>query len=219
MMGYMPTRTERSTGSTARRRLTADERRLQIVAACTETVASEGYANATLTDIARGAGVAKGLLWHYFDDRDDLMRQTLTHLVARVRDAVVADLDLTAPAPDVIREVLARTARLTRTNAVELVAIDEIVHNLRTPQGRQQITVQDYDATYAEHEQLLARGQAEGSVRTGDVRVMAVSYQGVIDAMIGYLQAHPDVNPADHAAAVADVLLSGLTRATSGRGG
>ncbi len=207
----MPARSARRTETSTRQRLTGEVRRTQIFSATTHLLATKGYANATLTDIAGSAGVAKGLVWHYFKDRDDLMQQTLRHLTQQVRGAVVSDLDLNAEVPLVIRAVLAGTAKLTRTHASELEAIDQIVHNLRTPDGHQQISMLDYDATYAEHERLLTRGQTEESIRRADVRVMAVSYQGVVDAMIGYLQAHPDVDPQRHSEAVADVLLSGIT--------
>ncbi len=69
--------------------------------------------------------------------------------------------------------------------------------------------MRDYEATYAEHEQLLARGQAEGTIRPGDLCVMALGYQGMIDAMTGYLQAHPEVEPVAHAAQLADLFLAG----------
>lgn len=179
-------------------------------AATADVIAENGYANVTLTEVARRAGIAKGLLWHYFDDRDDLMEQTLAHLGNRIRDAVVDDLAVTAPAPDVVREVVRRTALLTRTHRAELDAMAQIVQSLRTADGQQRITIRAYDATYGEHRSLLTRGQAEGSIGPGDPRVMAVIYQGAIDAMIGYLQAHPDVDPEAEATAVADVLLAGF---------
>lgn len=193
-----------------RRRLSAEERRAQIIAATAEAISDKGYANATLTEITERAGVAKGLLWHYFEDRDDLMRQTLHQVAAEIRDAVVEGLDPQGGVPDVIRSVMTRTAALARTHATQLNTIDQIVHQFRAADGSQAITFDAYDSIYAEHEQLLARGQREGTVRSGDLRVMAVNYQGVIDATIGYLQAHPDVDGARYAKAAADVLLSGL---------
>lgn len=194
-----------------RQRLSADQRRGQVFAATADAIAATGYANVTLTEVARRAGIAKGLVWHYFSDRDDLMQQTLAHLGNVIRDAVVDDLDVSAPAPDVVREVIRRTALLTRTHRAELDAMAQIVQSLRTPDGQQRITVRAYDATYGEHQRLLARGQAEGTIRPADPRVMAVIYQGAIDAMIGYLQDHPEVDPEAEAQAVADVLLSGFT--------
>lgn len=205
----MPSRTPR------RQRLRADERREQIIRATTEVIATRGYAHATLTAIAETADVAKGLLWHYFDDRDDLMRQAVTHLAQQLRVAVVADLELTAPVPDVMRAILTRTAMFTRTHGAELETIDQIVHNWRTPDGQQRLTMIDYEDTYAEYEMLMTRGQSDGSIRRANARVMAVTLQGVIDAMIGYLQAHPDVDPKAHAAQVAELFLSGAAAAPS----
>src|ERR1700712_1206565 len=91
-----------------RQRLSAAERREQIVSAATEVIAATGYANAPLTAIADTAGIAKGLIWHYFDDRDDLMRQAVARLAAQLREALVADLDVSASAPEVIRAGFAR---------------------------------------------------------------------------------------------------------------
>lgn len=200
---------------TERRRLSAQERRGQIIAATAEAIAEKGYADATLTEITERAGVAKGLLWHYFDDRDDLMQQTLVQVASEIRSAVVDGLDLGADVPHVMREVLVRTAALTRTHPTQLRTIDQIVHQFRAGDGSQVITFDAYDSIYAEHEQLLGRGQREGSVRNGDLRIMAVSYQGVIDATLGYLQAHPDVDPGPYADAAADLLLAGLGSVTS----
>lgn len=193
-----------------RERRSADERREQIIRAADEAIQATGYANATLTLIAQTAGVAKGLIWHYFDDRDDLMQQAAAFLVGQLREAVVDDLDVTAPAPDVVRAVFARTALFTRTHGQELDTIDQIVHNLRAPDGRRRLGLSDYESVYAEHELLLARGQAEGTIRPADTRVMAVVYQGMIDSLIGHLQAHPDVDPTGYAAQVAGLFLGGI---------
>ncbi|AMM19054.1 hypothetical protein AX769_01495 [Frondihabitans sp. PAMC 28766] len=193
-----------------RERLSADERREQIIRGASETIAAHGYANATLTLIASTAGVAKGLIWHYFDDRDDVMEHTVAHLAKRLREALVTDLDVSAPAPDVIRAVFAGTALFTRTHGTDLDTIDQIVHNLRSSDGKQRLSMLDYETTYAEHELLLARGQSEGTIRAADLRIMALGYQGLIDSLIGYLQAHPEADPATHAAQLADLFLSGV---------
>jgi AcrR family transcriptional regulator len=213
----MPAASEETATPRRRQRLSADLRREQIVRATTRVIATSGYANASLTAIAETADVAKGLLWHYFDDRDDLMRQALAHLAGQLREALVADLDLTAPVPEVIHAVFSRAASFTRTHGAELETIDQIVHNLRTSDGRQRLTMLDYEDTYADHEALLKRGQSEGSIRPGNLRMMAVGYQGMIDAIIGYLQAHPDIDPHSQAEQLADLFLAGAATARGPR--
>ena len=204
--------TTMSGGAGGRKRRSPDERRQEIISATTALIAEAGYANATLTEITQRAGVSKGLLWHYFRDRDDLMHQAVAFLAGQLRAGLVADVDVTAPANEVIRSVFARTAMFTRTHRQEIEALDQIVHNLRTPDGRRRVTMLDYEDIYAEHAALLARGQSEGAVRAGDVRVFAATYQALIDGMIGHLQAHPDADPVSYAHQVAAVFLLGTAQ-------
>ncbi len=53
--------------------LRADSRR-RLLAAARTTFARLGFERATVRDIAQEAGVAQGLLYHHFRDKDDLLR-------------------------------------------------------------------------------------------------------------------------------------------------
>jgi hypothetical protein len=41
---------------------------------------------------------------------------------------------------------------------------------------------------------------------------MAVTYQGAIDTMLAYLDAHPEANPTAYADALIEILLRGIRR-------
>jgi len=191
-------------------RLSADERRGQIMAAAVTVIAERGYAAATATEIAARADVAKGLIWRYFTDRDDLMLRTAAFLDDRLREQVVARLDLDAPAPDVVRQALRHLASLTRTHPAELRALDQIVRNLRAPDGEPLLSIDDYERGRLLQRELFARGIAEGSMTDTDTHVLAITYQGAIDAMIAYLTAHPEVDPEAYAATLAEILVQGI---------
>ncbi len=196
---------------TPRQRLSADERRGQIISAAVRVVARDGYQRASVSAIVSEAGVSKGLVWHYFTDRDDLMEQTARLTLARLRDTVGEEVDLTAPVPEVIRSAVRRAARLLVTHGPELEAMRQITQNLRGADGAPRLGISDYEETYGFQEELFRRGQAEGTVRDDvDARHMAVTYQGSVDAMLAYLTAYADTDPDQHASAVADILLEGL---------
>lgn len=169
-----------------------------------------GYQNASLAAIASEAGVSKGLLWHYFADGDDLMEQTARDAFVRLRETVGKDIDLRAPVPQVIRAALARAAALRETHRDELRAIAEIVSNLRGPDGSLRFRSSDLEETYALQARLFQRGVDEGSLRPIDTRWFAVTYEGAVDAMLAYLDSHPEIDPGEYAAAVADILLNGI---------
>ncbi|HEY3506103.1 MAG TPA: TetR/AcrR family transcriptional regulator [Actinocatenispora sp.] len=195
-----------------RERLAEDKRREQIIRATVDVVAERGYGYASLANIAEAAGVSKGLLSHYFGNKDELMLTTARVTLTDLRHMIAAELDLSAPVPAVIRSALRRAARLGQTHAPQFRALVAITHNLREPDGSTRLTLADYEDTYQAEESLLRRGQREGTLRSFDVRVMAVTYQGAIDAMLAYLDEHPEIDPREYADRLADLLLSGITR-------
>jgi AcrR family transcriptional regulator len=194
-----------------RQRLSPDQRRDQLVRATIDVVAAHGYRGATADAIVRQAGVSKGLLWKYFSDLDDLMEHTARQALMMVARAIGATLDLSAPAPELIRAAIHAASGVPRTHPAEHRALHEIAFNLRTSDGSQRLSLDDYEDLYTAQEAIFRRGQEEGDFEgTLDPRLLAVTYQGSVDAMLGYLQAHPDVDPERYADTLADVLLGGI---------
>jgi TetR/AcrR family fatty acid metabolism transcriptional regulator len=73
------------------------ERRLALLKAAFREVAEKGFSEVTLDDIARRAGVSKGVTLYYFDSKDELFRELFGWLIdsihARMREAVAAESD------------------------------------------------------------------------------------------------------------------------------
>jgi TetR/AcrR family transcriptional repressor of bet genes len=75
-------------------RASEPERRLALLKAAFREVAEKGFSEVTLDDIARRAGVSKGVTLYYFDSKEDLLRELFGWLIAsihaRMREAVGA---------------------------------------------------------------------------------------------------------------------------------
>jgi AcrR family transcriptional regulator len=199
-----------------RERLGADERRRQIIDATVRVLARGGYQRASVNAIVAEAGVSKGLVWHYFADRDDLMATTARQTLVDLRDHVTAGLELTGDVPSVVRSAVRGAARLHETNRDQLEAIRQVAQNLRAPDGTPRLGLGDYEETYGHQTDLFRRGQAEGSIRADlDPRHLAVVYQGAVDTMLGHLDAYPDTDREAFAAGVAELLLGGMASAPS----
>ena len=71
------------------------ERRLALLKAAFREVSEKGFSEVTLDDIAKRAGVSKGITLYYFDSKEDLYRQLFVWLIdsihARMREAVAAE--------------------------------------------------------------------------------------------------------------------------------
>ncbi|MFF7556722.1 TetR family transcriptional regulator [Streptomyces olivaceus] len=194
-----------------RRRLSEDARRTQIVGATVTVIAELGYENATLARIAERADVSKGLVSHYFTDRDGLMETVARTTLAAMRQTVADSLALDDPVPDVVRAAIHRAAGLGTTHRAELAALRQIITSLRHADGTPRLGPADYEETYRGQEALFRRGQEDGTLRDFDTRVMAVTYQGAVDTMLTHLHAHPETDAHRYADALADLVVAAIS--------
>jgi AcrR family transcriptional regulator len=73
-------------------RLDADERRAQILAAARRVFSASGLAGASMAGIADEAGVARGLVNHYFGTKRELYLAVVADLAAELPELVRTDL-------------------------------------------------------------------------------------------------------------------------------
>lgn len=67
-------------------------RRKQLIAAAIQSIHEYGLADATVARIARKAGVSTGIIHHYFDDKNDLLFETMRWLLEELRTEAVERL-------------------------------------------------------------------------------------------------------------------------------
>jgi AcrR family transcriptional regulator len=175
-------------------------------------VARHGFEAASASLLAAQAGVSKGLIWHYFTDKTDLMKQAVVETVRVIRDEIAAAADPSTPVPDAIRTYIRAAASARKQRPEEFRAMDRIASRLQEPDGSPAFSQHDYEELYQGQEALFRRGQAEGAFRRFDTRVMAITYQAAIDAMLSYLDAHPETDAGRYADALAGILLAAMAR-------
>ena len=174
-------------------------RRQQIVAAAIDTIAEVGFGQASLARIAERIGISKGVISYHFEGKGDLMRQVAIEIVEAARDYIVPRVLAESTGPATLRVYIESHLGFMREHRNYMVAIVEIVRNGGlTTNGRQRFDGQDVDGAIRFLEELLARFQAEGGLRSDfDPRVMAVAIRAAIDSVPYRLVADPDLD-ADH---------------------
>jgi AcrR family transcriptional regulator len=80
--------------SPAYSRLQTDERRRQLLDAGARVFTERSYEDASMADVARAAGISKGLLYHYFPSKRDLFVATLEAAAAELREITQPDPSL-----------------------------------------------------------------------------------------------------------------------------
>lgn len=120
------------------RRLPADERRAELLAAAVRVFSREGFHGATTRAIAREAGVAEALLYRYFSDKKELFVCAVRETSARLVQGLRAALDAHADDPIAAIDALLDFARRRFARAPELAKMTFIVSaELDDPDVRQ----------------------------------------------------------------------------------
>ena len=159
----------------------AEEKRRVILDAAVRVFAHKGFHTSRVGDIASEAGVAHGLLYHYFSSKDEVLetifRENWSVLVERIH----AVEDSGEPAREQLRHVAAILLRTWRHQPdVVRVVVREIA---RSPDIQERIgeLVKPIDSI----RRIIEQGQASGEFRAElNPRLAAVMLYGAVDEIL-----------------------------------
>jgi AcrR family transcriptional regulator len=81
------------------RKASREARRVQLIEATIEVLASKGYSRMTLTDVAKLAGLSHGLVNFHFETKEKLLAETLRYLSDEYRENWMAALESAGQGP------------------------------------------------------------------------------------------------------------------------
>jgi AcrR family transcriptional regulator len=193
-----------------------DKRRLLLDAAV-RVFARKGYHAARVGDIAEEAGVAYGLLYHYFSSKEEVLRDVFRETWR----ALIATIESVERAGDSPREQLRKVAEiLLRSWRRE----PDLVRVLVLEVTRSQLLAGEMDeivASFSAIQAIVERGQADGTIRGDlDARLAAYVFYGAIDELLtGWVLGRLPDSEEDVARAertVVEIVAGGLTTEHAG---
>jgi TetR/AcrR family transcriptional regulator, fatty acid metabolism regulator protein len=162
------------------RAVAGEEKRRQLLDAAVRVFARKGFHASRVGDIAEEAGVAHGLLYHYFKSKDKVIeavfRDNWSILLARI--ASVEETD--EPAADQLRHIAAIVLR-TWLHLPDVVRV--VIREFgRSPELAERIgeLAQPIDSI----ERVIERGIERGEFKKVDPRVAATVVYGSIDELL-----------------------------------
>jgi len=167
------------------RSIAVAEKRKRILEAAIRVFAEHGYHGSRVGDIAEDAGVAHGLLYHYFASKEDVLRTIFVEnwgqLIVRFRAVETSD----EPAEkklEGIAKILLRTWR--NDPALVTVMVREVARSQHL-----QDRVDEVREAFAILERVIEEGQASGVFRREvDARLAAwVIYGGLEEVLTGWV--------------------------------
>ena len=186
-------RTTRSAGGAGPATFTQSARQAQLVSCAIEALADLGYQQASVAEVARRAGVSKGVVTYHFPARDDLIWAVVAEIFSSVAEHVGSRLESAAP-ETFVATYIGAWVDYYRTHRRAMTAIAEIWINFRDRDGRQHLGVRTLGHERALVEAALAAGQAGGWLTAFSPRVMAVTLKAALDGLLAQLAVEPDLD-------------------------
>jgi AcrR family transcriptional regulator len=196
------------------RSIAQEEKRRQILDAAVRTFAHKGYHATRVGDIAEEAGVAYGLVYHYFDSKEDVLETVFRETWTELLEAIHAVEESQEQAGEQLRQVTAILLRSWRRQPdLVRVLVREVA---RSPEVQRR--VDELGEIFRAIERIVARGQSDGEFR-GDVEPRLASwilYGAIEEILTGWVLGQlpdGDEEVARAERTVVSLVVSGLSTA------
>jgi TetR/AcrR family transcriptional regulator, fatty acid metabolism regulator protein len=171
-----------------------EQRRLTLYKAAFREVAEKGFADVTLDDIARRAGVSKGITLYYFSSKEDLLRRLFGWLVdsihTRMREAVEGESDPL----ERVRALVAITFPSPSKNRAFFRAFVDFCGLAARREGFREITSRFYRGCREIDGTIIADGVRQGVFVRRDAESAASTVRAIFDGLMMQWLAEEDLD-------------------------
>ncbi len=163
------------------RSIAQEEKRRLILDAAVRVFARKGYHTCRVGDIAEEAGVAYGLLYHYFSSKEEVLETVFRETWSELLEAMRGVEESGAPAREQLRQVAAILLRAWRRDPdLVRVLVREVARSPQMPRR-----VEEIGQAFRAIERIVARGQEEGEFRAElDARLASWIFYGAIEEIL-----------------------------------
>ena len=104
-----------------------EDKRTAILEATLKLIAKNGFHGTAMSKVAKEAGVSAGIIYHYFDSKDDLVDELFKTVKRRSTEAMLRDFDPNRPLPIRIRHIWENAFRYYFRNLEDAVFMEQYV--------------------------------------------------------------------------------------------
>jgi TetR/AcrR family fatty acid metabolism transcriptional regulator len=146
-----------------------------------QALSQVGFAGTSIGEVARRAGVSKGVVTYHFRTKEELLRQVVASLYERAGSRIAERVDAADTAMGALVGYIEANLAFVAEHASHVRAVLEVVANLRSVDGGLALAATDADPVTAHLQGLIQRGQAGGEFAEVDAGVLATIIRSAID--------------------------------------
>lgn len=192
-------RASRSQGQPRKVSFIEEARRKQIIDTAIETIAEQGYDKASLAEIARAAGISKGVISYHFAGKDELVEEILSFLLREPAAFIKQRVDACERAIDKLDAYIRANFEFMREHRVGYVALVDLWNSRSVSAGNNKFDHEAYEPSRHYLMRILEQGQTSGAFREMPLRTMASLIQASIDGVMLQWVFHEDAIDLDEA--------------------
>jgi TetR/AcrR family transcriptional regulator, fatty acid metabolism regulator protein len=160
-----------------------EARRKQLVEVAIETIATEGFINTTLADIARRADISKGVISYHFDNKDELISEVIHALLRDSYEYIRPRVDAVSPAPDKLSAYVRASFEYMALYPDRAAAQVDLWGSFVSTDAKRDFNTTAYDPCRF-LSIILRQGHEEDSLRPVSVTALAATIQAMIDGLM-----------------------------------
>lgn len=184
-----------------------DARRREVVATAAELFAERGYDGTSMSELTEATGLAAGGLYHYIEGKDDLLiaicDELLEPLLERAREIVAKDV----PPVDRLRELVAAWVAHVVEHRHHMLVFTQERQAIERQQRWRRVRSQR-KAFEKILDDLLARGEADGSMTFADRRLSLLALLGMVNYTPQWVRPNGRLSPEEIARGYCAMVLN-----------
>jgi AcrR family transcriptional regulator len=196
-------RTSSPDTETASGTFTQRKRRDQLVGCMIEAIADLGFARASIGEVARRAGVSKGVVTYHFAAKEDLIRAAITGVIASMEEYLTPRLLAAEPTrfPErFIAAYISAWAGYYRSHTAQVLALARIFIAFRDESGSPSPAFEARAGEVAAIEAVLRAGQDMGRFGSFNPHVMASVIKVAVEDLLAQFVSDPGLDIEGYAA-------------------
>jgi len=158
-------------------------RRDQIIEVAIETIAKNGYINASIGEIASDAGISKGVISYHFKSKDELISNVLEKIISEEQAFVQAKVTKKTKPADKLIAYIKASFEYIMTHRAEYVAFVDLYGSITSWNEKEYFTNHIYAPCIKFLDRVLKEGIESGVFADVDIAVAATLIQATIDGI------------------------------------
>ena len=160
-----------------------EARRRQIVETAIRLIATRGYSSASLAEIAREAGISKGVISYHFEGKIELVEEILSRLLVEPAEFIKQRVDACDRAMDKLRAYVTANFDFMKAHRDHYVALVDLWESRGSETGYR-FGAEAYEPSRAYLSKILEAGAASGEFRRLARGPVASVIQAAIDGVM-----------------------------------